>query len=85
MVVTTAGTADLPVADKCTTTLWANGIEPVRLTDVGVAGVHRLLAVLIESMFGVTTSDDYRPVTWMGRYPVDVTTMLVGVHIAVRF
>src|SRR5206468_7205006 len=32
-------------------------------------------------MFGVTTSDDYRPVTWMGRYPIDVTTMLVGVHI----
>jgi len=32
-------------------------------------------------MFGVTTSDDYRPVTWMGRYPVDVTTILVGVHI----
>src|SRR5437868_10110903 len=32
-------------------------------------------------MFGVTTSDDYRTVTWMGRYPVDVTTMLVGVHI----
>jgi membrane associated rhomboid family serine protease len=34
-----------------------------------------------ESMFGVTTSDDYRPVTWMGRYPVDVTTILVGVHV----
>jgi rhomboid family protein len=32
-------------------------------------------------MFGVTTSDDYRPVAWMGRYPVDVTTMLVGVHV----
>ena len=32
-------------------------------------------------MFGVTTSDDYRPVAWMGRYPVDVTTMLVGLHI----
>ncbi|MGE5213257.1 MAG: rhomboid family intramembrane serine protease [Nitrospirota bacterium] len=29
----------------------------------------------------MTTSDDYRPVAWMGRYPVDVTTMLVGVHI----
>ena len=38
-------------------------------------------AALIESMFGVTTSDDYRPVAWMGRYPVDVTTMLVGVHV----
>src|SRR5437867_12077779 len=32
-------------------------------------------------MFGVTTSDDYRPVTWMGRYPVDVTTILVGLHV----
>jgi membrane associated rhomboid family serine protease len=36
----------------------------------------------IYDMFGVTTSDDYRPVTWMGRYPVDVTTILVGVHVA---
>jgi membrane associated rhomboid family serine protease len=35
----------------------------------------------IEDMFGVTTSDDYRPVTWMGRYPVDVTTILVGIHV----
>ena len=34
-----------------------------------------------DNMFGVTTSDDYRPVTWMGRYPVDVTTILVGVHV----
>ena len=33
-------------------------------------------------MFGVTTSDDYRPVAWMGRFPVDVTTILVGVHVA---
>jgi membrane associated rhomboid family serine protease len=33
-------------------------------------------------MFGVTTSDDYRPVTWMGRYPVDVTTMLVCTHVS---
>src|SRR5437773_10933888 len=34
-------------------------------------------------MFGVTTSDDYRPVAWMSRYPVDVTTMLVGLHVVV--
>jgi membrane associated rhomboid family serine protease len=33
-------------------------------------------------MFGVTTSDDYRPVAWMGRYPVDVTTLLVAVHVS---
>jgi NCAIR mutase (PurE)-related protein len=44
VVVATAGTADLPVAEECVATLWAHGIEPVRLTDVGVAGVHRLLA-----------------------------------------
>ncbi|MDQ6622722.1 MAG: rhomboid family intramembrane serine protease [Verrucomicrobiota bacterium] len=31
-------------------------------------------------MFGVTTSDDYQPVTYVGRYPVDVTTILVAVH-----
>src|SRR3954468_23344338 len=44
VVLCTAGTADLPVADECGTTLWAHGVDPVRLTDVGVAGVHRLLA-----------------------------------------
>ncbi|CAN5176685.1 nickel pincer cofactor biosynthesis protein LarB [soil metagenome] len=44
VVVVTAGTADLPVADECATTLWAHGLAPVRITDVGVAGVHRMLA-----------------------------------------
>lgn len=44
VVVATAGTADLPVAEECAATLAAHGIDPVRLTDVGVAGVHRLLA-----------------------------------------
>jgi len=38
--------------------------------------------LFISFMFGVTTSDDYRPVAWMGRYPVDVTTILVGSHVA---
>ena len=44
VVLVTAGTADLPVADECAATLHAHGIDAVRLTDVGVAGVHRLLA-----------------------------------------
>jgi pyridinium-3,5-biscarboxylic acid mononucleotide synthase len=44
VVLATAGTADLPVADECAATLAAHGIKAVRLTDVGVAGVHRLLA-----------------------------------------
>ena len=51
-----------------------------RTSIVSLAQAQR--AALIETMFGVTTSDDYRPVAWMGRYPVDVTTMLVGMHVA---
>ncbi len=31
-------------------------------------------------MFGVVTSDDDQPVTWVGRYPVHVTTLLVAIH-----
>lgn len=42
----TAGTADQPVADECDATLRALGFRPTRLTDVGVAGLHRLLAEL---------------------------------------
>jgi pyridinium-3,5-biscarboxylic acid mononucleotide synthase len=44
VVLCTAGTADLPVADECATVLAAHGIDPIRVTDAGVAGVHRLLA-----------------------------------------
>jgi NCAIR mutase (PurE)-related protein len=43
VAVVTAGTADLPVADECAATLIAHGIEPLRITDVGVAGLHRIL------------------------------------------
>lgn len=46
VVVVTAGTADLPVADECSAVLQAHGLVPERLTDVGVAGLHRLLASL---------------------------------------
>ena len=43
VVLACAGTADLPVADECAAVLAAHGVAPDRLTDVGVAGVHRLL------------------------------------------
>lgn len=46
ILVVTAGTADLPVARECESVLGAYGITPHRVTDVGVAGVHRLLAEL---------------------------------------
>ncbi|HWC12269.1 MAG TPA: nickel pincer cofactor biosynthesis protein LarB [Acidimicrobiales bacterium] len=48
VLVLTAGTADLPVAEECTATLTAYGFRPVQVADVGVAGVHRLLATADE-------------------------------------
>jgi len=46
VVVVTAGTADLPVADECAAVLHALGWDAIRVTDVGVAGLHRLLGAL---------------------------------------
>jgi hypothetical protein len=46
VLVVSAGTADVPVVDECVVTLHAYGFSPDRLTDVGVAGLHRLLANL---------------------------------------
>ena len=46
--VVAAGTSDLPVADECRLTLEALGHHVDVVTDVGVAGVHRLLDALPE-------------------------------------
>jgi pyridinium-3,5-biscarboxylic acid mononucleotide synthase len=48
VVILTAGTADLPVADECRTVLEALGFSSNLLVDCGVAGMHRLLASLDE-------------------------------------
>jgi len=44
VVVATAGTADIPVADEAVAVLLAHGVEATRVNDVGVAGLQRLLA-----------------------------------------
>jgi pyridinium-3,5-biscarboxylic acid mononucleotide synthase len=44
VVIVTAGTADLPVAQECRAVLEALGLGPRLLVDCGVAGLHRLLA-----------------------------------------
>jgi NCAIR mutase (PurE)-related protein len=46
VVVVTAGTSDRAVADEALATLRAAGVEATLVTDVGVAGLHRLLAKL---------------------------------------
>jgi NCAIR mutase (PurE)-related protein len=44
ILIITAGTSDLPVAEEAAVTADAAGNAVARLTDVGVAGIHRLLA-----------------------------------------
>jgi NCAIR mutase (PurE)-related protein len=41
--VVCAGTSDLPVAEEAAETLSFLGLDPARVYDVGVAGLHRLL------------------------------------------
>lgn len=43
MGILTAGTADLPVAEEAAVTAELSGFQVLRLWDVGVAGIHRLL------------------------------------------
>ena len=44
ILIVTAGTSDLPVAEEAAVTARALGNDVDRLTDVGVAGLHRVLA-----------------------------------------
>jgi len=44
VLIVTAGTSDLPVAEEAAVTADALGLDVRRLTDVGVAGIHRILA-----------------------------------------
>ncbi len=44
VVVATGGTSDLPVAEEAAVTAEVLGNEVVRLYDVGVSGIHRLLS-----------------------------------------
>ncbi|MGN6393094.1 MAG: nickel pincer cofactor biosynthesis protein LarB [Gemmatimonadales bacterium] len=44
VLVVSAGTSDLPVAEEAAVTAEAFGLAVERLADVGVAGIHRILA-----------------------------------------
>ena len=50
IVVATGGTSDIPVAEEAAITAETFGNEVVRLYDVGVAGLHRLLARIDDIM-----------------------------------
>jgi NCAIR mutase (PurE)-related protein len=44
VAVCCAGTSDIPVCEEAVVTLEVMGVEALRIYDVGVAGIHRLLA-----------------------------------------
>ena len=44
VAVCCAGTSDIPVCEEAVATLTVMGVEALRVYDVGVAGIHRLLA-----------------------------------------
>ncbi len=44
VAVCCAGTSDIPVCEEAAVTLEVMGVEAIRVYDVGVAGLHRLLA-----------------------------------------
>jgi len=50
IVIATGGTSDIPVAEEAALTAEAHGNQVVRLYDVGVAGIHRLLSHMDEIM-----------------------------------
>ncbi len=50
IVIATAGTSDIPVAEEAALTAQFLGNEVVRVYDVGVAGLHRLMARLDDIM-----------------------------------
>ena len=50
ILVATGGTSDIPVAEEAALTAQVLGNEVVRLYDVGVAGIHRLLDHMDEIM-----------------------------------
>lgn len=50
IVVATGGTSDIPIAEEAALTAEVHGNEVIRLYDVGVAGLHRLLAHVDEIM-----------------------------------
>jgi pyridinium-3,5-biscarboxylic acid mononucleotide synthase len=55
VAVVTAGTADLPVAEEAALVLQAEAVPVLRMPDVGVAGIHRLLGNL-ENLHGTSVT-----------------------------
>ncbi|MCL2178917.1 MAG: nickel pincer cofactor biosynthesis protein LarB [Proteobacteria bacterium] len=89
VAVVCAGTSDLPVAEEAALTAEAMGAQVFRLCDVGVAGLHRLLAELpnlrkVHAVVAVAGMEGALPTVLGGLVEVPVvavpTSIGYGVH-----
>jgi len=89
IAVVCAGTSDLPVAEEAALTAQAMGAEVLQLCDVGVAGLHRLLAELprlrkVHAVVAVAGMEGALPTVLGGLVEVPVvavpTSIGYGVH-----
>ena len=67
VVVATGGTSDIPVAEEAAVTAEVLGNEVVRLYDVGVSGIHRLLGNLETMASPTARSSPCPPASATGR------------------
>jgi NCAIR mutase (PurE)-related protein len=89
IAVVCAGTSDLPVAEEAALTAEAMGAQVLRLCDVGVAGLHRLLSELprlrkVRAVVAVAGMEGALPTVLGGLVDVPVvavpTSIGYGVH-----
>jgi NCAIR mutase (PurE)-related protein len=73
ILILTAGTSDIPVAEEAVVTAQLMGNKIEKVYDVGVAGVHRLFDIK-ERIFSATSSS-LLPV-WTGHCPVSWVVLL---------
>jgi len=90
ILIVTAGTGDLPVAEEAGVVAEALGNRVARLTDVGVAGIHRLMeqrAILADAavIIVVAGMDGALPSVMGGLVPVPVIAVPTSVGYGASF
>ena len=86
----TAGTSDLPVAHEALATVQVYGAAAMLVTDVGVAGLHRLLAEAgnlagADAIVAIAGTDGAMPGVLAGLVPVPVIAVPTSVGYGASF
>ena len=90
VAVVTAGTSDLPVAHEALATVQVYGAAAMLVTDVGVAGLHRLLAeaenlARADAIVAIAGTDGAMPGVLAGLVPVPVIAVPTSVGYGASF